>query len=1003
MVCPRCGQDTRLHAGRCTVCGAALAQGGVATGVITVDTTGLPPGATFGASSGLTSFSTGSGSGSDAPGTAATAEIGAAPSSTSTEVGPLKVGHSFSPRYHVIKVLGVGGMGAVYQAWDAELGVAVALKVIRTDRRRGGATPQAERRFKNELLLARQVTHKNVVRIHDLGEIDGIKYITMPYVQGDDLATILRRDGKLPIVRALRLARHIVSGLEAAHDAGVVHRDLKPANIMIGGTGDDEHALIMDFGISATADEAADGGVVGTLEYMSPEQATGHLVDGRSDLYAFGLILYEMLAGLRRAIQPTAEARIAAMKRRFEDGVPPLRKLDDSIPEPLAAIVARCLERDPAARFDSTSALSAALAALDDRGELLPVVARVTRRTIISAAALVAVLVWGTYFVGRRFAPVAPPPHDPVSVVIADLQNGTGDPAFDGTLEPMLKIALEGASFISAYDRNGIKRNLDVRPPDRLDEQAALELAVKQGLGVVLSGTLERQGSGYSVSVKATEAVTGNVITTARNRASSKEQVLGAATTLATTVREALGDTPEGDNRFAMETLSATSLEVVREYARAAEAMSRSRFDEARQRFAKAIALDPNFGLGYAGMASASRNLDKQQDAEQYIKEAVRHLDGMTERERYRTRGLAFMITSDYQACVKEFGDLIAKYAADASARNNRAVCLTSLHKTSEALDEMRQAVKILPKRALYRDNLALYAAYSGDVQTAQEEVRSMAEPSTFGLLALAYSHLLQGELTLAANTYERIGKIDEQGASYRASGLGDVALYQGRLTDAARLLAQGAAADLASKDADRAANKFAALASTEALRQRKPAAIAAADQALANSGAVKIRFLAARAFADVGAVARARTLADALGSELQAAPQAYAKIIDGALALKQGNPRLAVAALTEANTLLDTWLGHFDLGRAYLEAGAFTQADAEFDRCLKRRGEALALFMDEEPTYGYFPTVYYYQGRVREGLNNPRFAESYRSYLAIRSASNEDPLLRDVRRRVSQ
>src|SRR5262249_18757714 len=144
------------------------------------------------------------------------ATIGGAPIEGALVGGPLRVGQSFSPRYHIIKVLGVGGMGAVYQAWDAELGVAVALKVIRTRARRS-ASSEAEKRFKQELLLARQVTHKNVVRIHDLGEIDGIKYITMPFVQGHDLATVLHNAGKLPIARALPIARQIAGGMGAAH------------------------------------------------------------------------------------------------------------------------------------------------------------------------------------------------------------------------------------------------------------------------------------------------------------------------------------------------------------------------------------------------------------------------------------------------------------------------------------------------------------------------------------------------------------------------------------------------------------------------------------------------------------------------------------------------------------------------------------------------------------------------------------------------------------------
>src|SRR5687768_18071060 len=164
--------------------------------------------------------------------------------------GPLEVGQRFGSRYHILRQLGVGGMGAVYQAWDAELGVAVALKVIRPEVMHDPAAAQdIERRFKQELLLARQVTHKNVVRIHDLGEIDGIKYITMSYIEGEDLSSVLKREGQLSVPRALHILRQVVSGLVAAHEAGVVHRDLKPANIMIEG----DNAIIMDFGIARSS------------------------------------------------------------------------------------------------------------------------------------------------------------------------------------------------------------------------------------------------------------------------------------------------------------------------------------------------------------------------------------------------------------------------------------------------------------------------------------------------------------------------------------------------------------------------------------------------------------------------------------------------------------------------------------------------------------------------------------------------------------------------------
>ena len=209
----------------------------------------------------------------------------------------------------------------------------------------------------------------------------------------------------------------------------------------------------------------------------------------------------------------------------------------------------------------------------------------------------------------------------------------------------------------------------------------------------------------------------------------------------------------------------------------------------------------------------------------------------------------------------------------------------------------------------------------------------------------------------------------------YAASGLADLALYDGRFQDSARIFERGAAADPTSKNSERAASKLVLLAYVQLLRQRRESAMAAADQALASSHTANIRLLAARVFLETGAVARARTLAAGLAAEIQAEPQAYASIISGLLEMKNGNARQAIKLLTEANVLFDTWLGHFDLGRAYLEAGALTQADSEFDRCIKRRGEALSLFLDDDPTYGYFPPVYYYQGRVREALRTSGFA----------------------------
>jgi len=1026
MPCPRCGRPAPSGADRCQACGARLdaaaSSGDTATGALSPrsdDATG--PGALAPSDPDATALT-------PAPDADLTREAflhadTAAPRPPSAarahaEHAADLVGRSLGPRYQIIKMLGAGGMGAVYQAWDQDLSVVVALKTVRPEVTADPETArQLERRFKQELLLARQVTHKNIVRVHDMGEVEGIKYITMPYIEGEDLSTILKREGKLPVERVMAIARQVASGLVVAHAAGVVHRDLKPANIMIQAGGD---ALITDFGVarSTTGAEAAGsvgpafgairggqtvaGTVVGSVPYMAPEQAKAQPVDQRADIYAFGLILYDLLLGLTRG-KSVEGGVLAELSLRMQKAPPSARSVNPSIPEPLDAVIARCIQPDPADRPQTTVELVALLDRLDDHGKKIHLARRLTWKIGVAAAAVVAALLVGTWWLSK--GPDAPVQRDPVSVLIADFQNGSGDPSLDGTLEPVMQLALEGAGFISAYDRVGIRRTLGVRPPEKLDEPGALDLAVKQGVNVVLVGSVARQGTRYDVSVKAIQAVTGNLITTAADRASRKEDILAAVTSVAGQVREALGDN-ESDSvrRFKMETLSSRSLEAVREYAKGMDGFSRSKFDDSLKAFGRALELDPEFGMAYGGMAIASRNLDRHQDAVKYANEAMRHVDGMTERERFRARGLYYYITSDYKNCVKEYGDLIAQYSSDPAARNNRALCLTYLRDLPTAVSEMKEVIKILPNRELYRDNLATYSAYSGDFAAAEQQVKAMKAPGLFALIARAFAELGQGRLSDAARTYQGFPAVDaEEGPSFATSGLADIAIYEGRHAEAVKILTPAAAADEKAKSPDKAANKYLAIAYAQLQRSQKAAAIAAAEKALAISQTARARFLAARVLLDSGAAAKAEKVAIGLGAEILAEPQAYALILEGLRALSVGNHKLAIKHIEEANKQFDTWLGHFDLGRAYLAAKGYPQADSEFDRCLKRKGEALSIFLDEEPTFGYFPAVYYYQGLVREGMESTSFADSYKAYLQIRGASKEDALAGDARKRVSQ
>jgi eukaryotic-like serine/threonine-protein kinase len=1042
MICPRCGAKLAAAASSCPHCAASLdaaAEAGVLTSPSGEALTSLfghgPASATTsqtsaGDADGATIFvvpppptrtrRTEAPTGFKAPPSAAidTAVPDVATPETSVAAGPLEVGQAFGPRYHIIRILGIGGMGAVYQAWDAELGVAVAIKVIRPEVMADAtAAAEIERRFKRELLLARQVTHKNVVRIHDLGDIDGIKYITMPYVDGADLATVLKR-GKMPITRLLHIARSVVAGLVEAHKAGVVHRDLKPANIMISA---EDKVMIMDFGIarstgtptgqavpgantivrtlkSANVDASMFGAVVGTVAYMAPEQAKGVHVDQRADIYAFGLILYDLLVGESRSANV---GPIAELQARMQHAPPPVKTLLPDVPEQVDAIISRCLEPDPDKRFQTGEELAAALAALDEDGNPIPIAPRFSKKLIAAAATAVLALVTTTWYVTRTPPPTKP--HDPVTVLIADFNNNTHDPTFDHTLEPMLRLGLEGAGFINAYDRSRIRGTFSVQPPETLDEAAARQIALKQGVGVVLSGSIDRVGDGYEISIKTAQPISGNVTASTKLRAANKDQVLGAVTKLAATVRKVLGEkASQSDQLFAMRNISTGSLDVVSQYAAGIELQSKGKYEEAIQKFQKAVAIDPNFGLAYNSLSVNLKNIGRIQESEKFAKEALRHLDGMTERERFATRGNYYRITGDLQQCIKEYGELIARYSADTVAHNNRALCLGRLRDFRAAMAETRQALTILPNHMTYRANLALFANYDGDFATAEKEVRSIPQPSAGALQALPLSLVGQGRLQEAAESYQTMSTMGAFGASFAAAGLGDLALYEGRFADAVRIFEQAAAAAVTANAPDVAAQKLTALAYTQLSRGQNAAAIAAADRALSSSKALSVRFLSARILVEAGAVAKAQPIAASLASELATEPQAYGKIIEGEIALKKKDLPQAIKILTEANAVVDTWVGHFDLGRAYLEGHAFAQADTEFDRCIKRRGEAL-LLVDEDPTYGYFPPTYYYLGQAREGLQTAGYKDVYGEYLKIRGKSTDDPLLPDVRRRAGQ
>ncbi|MEO8189143.1 MAG: protein kinase [Acidobacteriota bacterium] len=925
----------------------------------------------------------------------------------SASYGPMSLalpeGLEIGKRYRVVRLLGRGGMGAVYKVHDSDLDRDVALKLIRADIAEDAETLA---RFKREIQLSSTVTHRNVLRVYDLGESDGIKFLTMQLVSGDDLGNLIKA-GPLAIDRVVRIFRQVCDGLRAAHEQGVIHRDLKPQNVMLG-AGD--AVYLTDFGLAKSLEQSGmtqTGAVLGTPFYMSPEQVQGQETDRRSDIYSLGVILYQMLTG---TLPFTGRTPYEVMAQRVQKAARPAAELNPQIPPYLSKILARCMERDKTLRYQTVDEVLSDLDAETFRPTLR--YKTLHRRWVpaatagLAAAALLSALGWWAW--NRRPATSARSPSAGTeSVLITDFENRTGEPIFDGTLESSFGIALEGASFVTTYNRGQARRvAAQLRPGStKLDEALGRLVAVREGVHVVTAGAIEKRGEGYRISVRAIDVATGKPIAKGEADASSKETVLASVARLAADVRGGLGDTtPKSLQIAAAETFTAGSLEASHEYAQAQDAQYAGKYDDAVRFYQKALDLDPELGRADAGLAVVYSNQGLKEPAEKFYKQALARIDRMSDREKYRTRGGYYLIVRrDPDKAIEEYGELVKRYPADTAGISNLALAWFYKRDMGKALAEGRRAIAIYPKNVPQRNNVGLYAMYAGDFDSAVREQRAVLELNPKFVLAsvgLALSQLGQGHPDQAAETWKKAAAINARGASAAALGLADLALYEGRTADAIGILEAGAKADIEGKDTESAAVKLAALAGARLSAGDKSAALEAADRAAGLNRSEVVLFPVARVYLAAGKEPKAIAIADELGKRLEQDPQAYGQLIRGEAELARGNAREAVKAFVAAKALADTWMGRFDLGRAYLALEAFPEADAELEVAAKRRGEATALFLDESPTYRLFPPALYALGRAQEGIRSPASAETYKAFLAMRVKGEQDPLVADARRR---
>jgi eukaryotic-like serine/threonine-protein kinase len=399
------------------------------------------------------------------------------------------------------------------------------------------------------------------------------------------------------------------------------------------------------------------------------------------------------------------------------------------------------------------------------------------------------------------------------------------------------------------------------------------------------------------------------------------------------------------------------------------------------------------------------QNLGKRELSEENYKLALQRLDRMTDREKYRTRGGYYLTARKPQQALDEMTALVQKYPSDSVGIANLALANFYRREMDSALDYGRKSIEIFPKNVPQRNNVGLYAMYASQFEVAITEQRAVLElnpayPTAF--VGMGLSQLALDQPDAATETFKKLAALNPSSASIAGLALADVALYQGRTQDAISTLSSGIAADMTAHEKGSAALKHIALADALLSSGKLPQAATEAQTAMSLSNDDAVVISAARTFVAAGKIAEAAKIAHALAVKLEADPQAYAKLIEGEIALKSGKPSDAVRLFQEAQKISDTWLGHFDLGRAYIEAKAYPEADSQLEICMKRRGEVTALFLDESPTYHFFPAVFYYRGRAQEGLNSPSATQSYKAFLAIKEKGDADAMLQDARKRAS-
>jgi len=697
--------------------------------------------------------------------------------------------------YHIVEEISRGGMGVVYRAVDTKLHRDVALKVLPPDLVSDTARRE---RFVTEARAASSIEHPHIAVIHAIDEADGVSFIAMELVRGEKLSDVLAR-GPLAPARALELAVEVAEGLARAHDKGVVHRDLKPANVMLT---EDGHAKIIDFGLAKLVDalsgdsggqtvlknETDPGMVLGTVSYMSPEQARGGRVDHRSDVFSFGILLHEMLTGRPPFRGNTG---IDTMHAILHDPVPPLPPLGGTVTADVQRILEKCLAKDPAERYqgmrDIVVDLRGARRRLDTTSHLPAPGASAERvmfaRQWVYAGA--AILVLALVGVGALRARLAPPKSSAAdassgkpSVAVLYFENNTGNAQLDWLrtgLTDMLVTDLSQSPDVEVLPTDRLVQILgDMKHQDdrAISFDTVQEIARRAGVRTVVLGSYVKAGDTIRINLKLQDAASGKLVTTERVDAAGESNLLPMVDDLTKRIKSkfalpgsvdptkglitspivvstSIGNSVDRD----LKDVTTSSIDAYRYYAEGINLHERSRDIEAIPLLEKAVEIDPNFAMALTKLAVVHGNLGHAAKQLDYAKRAFEHVDHLTSRERYYVEGYRYQLdTVTFDKSIAAYKKALELYPDHASARHNLATIYSVMERYDDAVknfEELRRRGMTFP---VSYGSLADSYASLGQFDKAYEVDREFVERN---------GDSAQGYVQLAA-LFARGGRYDE-------------------------------------------------------------------------------------------------------------------------------------------------------------------------------------------------------------------------------------------------